>query len=48
MVAIVNLLEFIIGLEIIFGLLMVNLCTLQIFIGLVGLCNMMLDSYVCS
>jgi len=48
MVAIVNLLEFISGLEILFGLLMVNLCTLPIFVGHVVLCVMMLDSYVCS
>jgi len=48
MVAIVNLLEFMDGLEILFRLLMVNLCTLWIFVGLAILCNMMLDSYVCS
>ncbi len=38
-----NLLEFISGLEILFGFLMVNLCTLRIFVGLVILCNMMFD-----
>jgi hypothetical protein len=48
MVVIVNLLKFIGGLEILFELLMVTLCTLWIFVGLAILCNMMLDSYVCS
>jgi hypothetical protein len=44
----VNLLKFIGGNEILFGLLMVNLCTLHIFMGLAVLYNMMLNSYVCS
>jgi hypothetical protein len=48
MVAITNLLEFIGGLKIVFGLLMFNLCILRTFVGLEELYNMMLDSYVGS